>query len=145
MQGADFLEQLRKAEELGDHRARPEQSTADSGDTILLHGGSDASSATTVSDHAHLAYTFTNLYGLGAYNPGVDPLSAFVQLATSGSDGAVAVWDVVERSEVALFGNGATGLAFDPPGKRIAVASLARSLCIYDLETRDLVAELTGH
>jgi WD40 repeat protein len=66
-------------------------------------------------------------------------------LATSGSDGAVAVWDVVERAEVALFGNGASSLAFDPSGKRIAVASLARSLCVYDLETKDLVAELTGH
>jgi WD40 repeat protein len=66
-------------------------------------------------------------------------------LATSGSDGAVAVWDVVERCEVALFGSGASSLSFDPAGRRIAVASLARSLCIYDLETKEFVVELTGH
>jgi WD40 repeat protein len=66
-------------------------------------------------------------------------------LATGGSDGAVSVWDVVGRYEVATFGIGAVAVAFHPSGRRLAAASLDQSVCIWDLETQELLRELTAH
>jgi WD40 repeat protein len=66
-------------------------------------------------------------------------------LATGGSDGAVALWDLNERAEVALFFGGTTAVAFDPAGKRLASASLDRSIQIYDVQSEALLVELMGH
>jgi WD40 repeat protein len=66
-------------------------------------------------------------------------------LATGGSDGAIALWDITERCEVALFDGGSTSLDFHPSGRSLASASLASSVCIWDVEDRRLAAELTGH
>src|SRR5262249_47477919 len=45
-------------------------------------------------------------------------------LATGGSDGAVSVWDIEGRHEVATLAGGTTSIAFHPSGKRLAAASL---------------------
>jgi WD40 repeat protein len=66
-------------------------------------------------------------------------------LATGGSDGGVSVWDIADRCEVATFGGGVTAAVFDPTGRFLAVATLARSACVYDLEDRQLMIELLGH
>jgi WD40 repeat protein len=66
-------------------------------------------------------------------------------LATGGSDGAVALWDVVDRCEVALFDGGATCAAFHPSGRWLASASLANSICVWDMTARQLAHELVGH
>jgi len=65
-------------------------------------------------------------------------------MATGGSDGAVCLWDVEERCEIATFPGGTTGLAVDPSGRRLAVATLACSLCLWDVHNQKLLAELTG-
>jgi WD40 repeat protein len=66
-------------------------------------------------------------------------------LATGGSDGGIALWDLNERAEVALFDCGVTSLDFHPSGRWLASASLANSLCIWDVDGRQMLAELTGH
>jgi WD40 repeat protein len=66
-------------------------------------------------------------------------------LATGGSDGAVALWDLAERAEIAMFFGGTTAVAFDPAGRRLACASLDRSIQIYDVQSEELLAELMGH
>ena len=45
--------------------------------------------------------------------------------AASGSDGALALWDIGDRRALVTFGMGTTSLAFHPSGKRLASASLA--------------------
>jgi WD40 repeat protein len=66
-------------------------------------------------------------------------------LATGGSDGAVSIWDLAERRELASFDVGAERLAFHPSGQRIAASTLSRSICIWDLESGDLAFELAEH
>jgi WD40 repeat protein len=66
-------------------------------------------------------------------------------MATSGSDGAISFWDVVERCETATFGGGTTALAFDPSGDRLVSASLDHALIVWDTATQDDVGELDGH
>jgi WD40 repeat protein len=65
-------------------------------------------------------------------------------LATGGSDGAVSLWDLQDRCEVATFNGGTTCLAVHPSGRWLATATLVRSLCVWDLEIRNLVQEWTG-
>jgi WD40 repeat protein len=66
-------------------------------------------------------------------------------LATGGSDGAVAVWDVDQRREVVLLDGGGVSVAFHPRSNRLAVAGLGQSIRIWDYETATMVAELAGH
>lgn len=66
-------------------------------------------------------------------------------LATGGTDGAVSLWDIDGRHEVATFLAGCTALAFDPTGSRLACTSLEHSICIYDVAAQQLVTELLGH
>ena len=66
-------------------------------------------------------------------------------MATSGTDGCVALWDVEQRKQIAVFRGGAVGLAFHPDGRRLAVAALAQTIRIYDLEENALTAEWPGH
>lgn len=65
-------------------------------------------------------------------------------LATGGSDGAVCLWDLVERCEVATFLGGATAIAFHPAGKLLASTSLERSVCLWDVDSQQIVEEYTG-
>ncbi len=66
-------------------------------------------------------------------------------LATGGSNGAIGIWDLQECAEVGLFIGGTTSVAFHPSGKRLASTSLEQTVCLWDLETQEIVAELTGH
>jgi WD40 repeat protein len=72
-------------------------------------------------------------------------------LATGGSDGAVSLWDVEERRLAVTLDGAALALAFHPSGTRLAVASLAHSVRVWDLAlppggVRDLpLTELVGH
>jgi WD40 repeat protein len=54
-------------------------------------------------------------------------------LATGGSDGAVAVWDVAERREVITLNGAATALAFDPTGGCLAAAASDGHLGVWDV------------
>jgi WD40 repeat protein len=66
-------------------------------------------------------------------------------LATGGSTGAVSLWDIVDRCEVATFPGGSTALAFDPAGAQLAATTLDQTLCIWDIKNKELLIELVGH
>jgi WD40 repeat protein len=65
-------------------------------------------------------------------------------LATSGSDGAVNIWNTDERLRVATFVGGALSLAFDPAGKWLAVASPDSTIYIWDVATQQLLHEIAA-
>ncbi len=60
-------------------------------------------------------------------------------------DGSVTLWDVEQRRRIALFRDGAVGLAFHPNGRRLAVASLARTVRVWDLDDDVLAVEWPAH
>ena len=66
-------------------------------------------------------------------------------LATGGSDGAVCLWDLGERKQRAILNRGTREIAFHPVGRWLAAASLDQAILVWDLETNQLAAELTGH
>jgi len=47
-------------------------------------------------------------------------------LATGGTNGAVSLWDVVDRCEVATFFGGSSCVAFDPAGNRLAMSCMTQ-------------------
>jgi WD40 repeat protein len=63
-------------------------------------------------------------------------------LATGGTTGAVSLWDVVDRCEVATFFGGSSCVAFDPTGDRLASATLEETVCVWDVPNQRLIAEL---
>jgi WD40 repeat protein len=66
-------------------------------------------------------------------------------LATGGSDGAVALWNIPGRfAEVDCF-EGARALAVHPDGKRLAFATLQQSIGILDFASQQLSEEFIGH
>lgn len=66
-------------------------------------------------------------------------------LATGGSDGAVSLWDLEDRCEVATFFGGSLAIAFHPSGQLLASADVDGSIHLLDLATQETVAELLGH
>jgi WD40 repeat protein len=66
-------------------------------------------------------------------------------MATGGSDGAVAIWDVANPREVVTFAGGASAVAFHPAGRHLAVATLSQTIRILDVDSKTMVAELAGH
>jgi WD40 repeat protein len=66
-------------------------------------------------------------------------------LATGGTDGVVAVWDLDERRPVATLAGGVTAVAFSPDGRRLAAASLVHTVRVWDVATWRLDGELGGH
>jgi WD40 repeat protein len=66
-------------------------------------------------------------------------------LATSGSDGAVCLWDVVSRCRVATIRLAGHALAFDPCGRRLAGASSENSVFAWDLPSQMLAFRVSGH
>lgn len=65
-------------------------------------------------------------------------------LATSGSDGAVSLWDAVERKKLGSLAGGANGLAFDPSGQTLTIGGPGEAVRLYDVASRQLVRELRG-
>jgi WD40 repeat protein len=63
-------------------------------------------------------------------------------LATGGSDGAVAIWDVESRDKVAAFDGGALGLAFDPTGQRLAVVTPDGAVRVWNVKRHELAHEI---
>jgi WD40 repeat protein len=66
-------------------------------------------------------------------------------MATGGSNGAVSLWNLKERAEVATFFDGTTALAIHPSGDILATTTLDNSICLWDLQLRQLLQELIGH
>jgi WD40 repeat protein len=66
-------------------------------------------------------------------------------MATGGSNGAVSLWNLDERTETATFLEGATTVAVHPTGSLLAAATLDHSICFWDPILRQLVQELNGH
>jgi WD40 repeat protein len=66
-------------------------------------------------------------------------------LATGGSDGGLTVWDIVGRLPIVVLPLGTAAVAFHPGGDRLALASLVHTIRLYDLPSRTVVAELSGH
>lgn len=60
-------------------------------------------------------------------------------------DGSVALWDVEQRRQIAVFRGGAVGMAFHPNGRRLAVASLVQTVRVWDLEDGVLAVEWPAH
>jgi WD40 repeat protein len=82
-----------------------------------------------------------------AFHPRGDFLAVggFDWMATGGSDGAVVLWDLTRKELLVTFGFGTTALAIHPGGTRLATASLASSLQVWEVPGGDLLAELKGH
>lgn len=66
-------------------------------------------------------------------------------MATSGSNGAISIWNLDQRAEVATFVEGATAIAPHPSGDFLAAAHLDHTICLWDLHLRQLHQELLGH
>ncbi len=65
--------------------------------------------------------------------------------AASRSEGCVALWDVSQPSQLAVFRGGAVSLAFHPNGRRLAVASLVQTVRVLNLDENELAAEWPAH
>jgi WD40 repeat protein len=65
--------------------------------------------------------------------------------AASGLEGCVALWDVGQRQQLAVFRGGAVGLAFHPNGRRLAVASLMQTVRVWNLDENEPAAEWPAH
>jgi WD40 repeat protein len=66
-------------------------------------------------------------------------------MATGGSDGAVALWNLARRALLTRFGNGTAALAIHPGGQRLATAGLNQSVQVWEVPAGKLLAELEGH
>lgn len=67
------------------------------------------------------------------------------RMATGGSNGAISVWNLAERAEVTTFLDGATAIALHPGGDILASTTLDQSICLWDLQLKQLLQELLGH
>jgi WD40 repeat protein len=67
-------------------------------------------------------------------------------LSTRGTDGAICLWDIVDRKRLFIFEGGVSGLAFHPNGRWLAGASLAdESIVIWDVTEEGSPNRLNGH
>jgi WD40 repeat protein len=66
-------------------------------------------------------------------------------LATGGSDGAISLWNIPGKFELAACFDGATALAMHPSGDRLALATLENSIGIWGFASQQLVDEILGH
>jgi WD40 repeat protein len=62
-------------------------------------------------------------------------------LATSGSDGAVCLWDLDAQQKIASVPTGVTSLAFDPTGRFIAAGTLKQTVAIWEIKDLNKVFE----
>lgn len=83
-----------------------------------------------------------------AYQPGGNLLAVggIDWLATGGSNGAVCLWDVVERVQAATLDTGATvSIAFHPSGRALAAGTMEGEITLWDVPTAQCTATLVGH
>jgi WD40 repeat protein len=82
-----------------------------------------------------------------AFHPGGRLLAAggIDHLATSGRDGAVAIWDVHTPRRLEILSGGVIALAFSPDGSRLAGVSLKQTIQLWDTEPWRRLRELSGH
>jgi len=66
-------------------------------------------------------------------------------MTTSGNSGAVCIWDLTEKKRVTSVPQGATGLVFDPYGRRFAYATPDGPVVLADTDSGETLLELTGH
>ena len=66
-------------------------------------------------------------------------------LATGGSSGALSIWDIDQKTELATFPEGTTAIAVHPTGTRLAAATLDRTIGFFDADSLQLVHECVGH
>lgn len=66
-------------------------------------------------------------------------------LATSGSTGAISIWDLKTRSKINSLPEGSMSIAFDPRGHRLAASTRDCSIVVYDAVSFELQTELIGH
>ena len=67
-------------------------------------------------------------------------------LSTRGTDGAICLWDVVERRRMFIFEGGVSGLAFHPNGRWLAGAALAdEAIVLWDVTEEGAPTRLSGH
>ncbi len=66
-------------------------------------------------------------------------------LATGGSNGAAALWNLPGRYESAFFVGGTTAIAFHPVGSPLAATTLDGTVCLWSVNDQQLLTELTGH
>ncbi|MFL5342867.1 MAG: WD40 repeat domain-containing protein [Gemmataceae bacterium] len=67
-------------------------------------------------------------------------------LATRGTDGAIGVWDIVERSRIYILEGGVFSLAFHPNGRWLAGATLGETVIVWDVTDGDAAPfRLVGH
>ncbi len=66
-------------------------------------------------------------------------------LATGSGDGHIALWNLDKRRQVRTIQDGALALAFQPNGRRLAVASLKHLVRIYNVADDESPLELLGH
>lgn len=72
-------------------------------------------------------------------------IAAIDWMATSGTNGAVSLWDIDQRKEVQRVPGGNLAVAFHPKGQHLATATLDRTIQIWNPETAELVQELEAH
>ena len=66
-------------------------------------------------------------------------------LSTSGSDGAVCLWNLDERDLVSSAPFGVTSLAFDATGRYLAAGTQKQTVVVLDVKSMKVVFELQGH
>ncbi len=66
-------------------------------------------------------------------------------MSTGGSDGAVSLWNLRERAEIASIFEGCAAIAYDPAGAKLAGAVFDHSICLWNLADEQLLNELVGH
>ncbi len=67
-------------------------------------------------------------------------------LSTRGTDGAICLWDIVERKRLYIFEGGVGGLAFHPNGRWLAGAALAdEAVILWDVTEETTPLRISGH
>ncbi len=66
-------------------------------------------------------------------------------MAPRGAEGCIVLWDLLTHQSTVILPIGTSSLAFHPSGHRLAAASPAHSIVIWDVERRQQTGEWLGH
>jgi WD40 repeat protein len=67
-------------------------------------------------------------------------------LSTRGSDGAICLWDIIDRRRIFIFEGGVSSLTFHPNGRWLAGAALdAEQIVLWDVTEEGPAVKLPGH